>query len=115
MFRGTNPALSFRVKSEFDFSTIKEAWITISSWDVKRTFKLSKEQIAIDEEARTISAYLSQEDTLAFEGDDTVDVQMRLLDNKDNAYATKKTQVEIGSILEDGVIGLDDEEENGGG
>lgn len=132
MYRGTTPVVSFLIKSEFDFDIIEEVWVTLSSWDVKQTFKLSENDVTIDAESRTISVFLSQEHTLAFE-DGEVEIQLRMLDKRGLAYANEKVSIEIGAILEDGIIaptkpepdepwdeGLGDDEEeneelNGGG
>jgi len=104
MYRGTTPNLSFHIISDVDLTKIKEVWLTIADFNVEETFKYSAEEVAIDNEAKTISVQLTQEQTLVFEDDSTVEIQMRVLDDSDLSYVTKITEVEMKRILKDGVI-----------
>lgn len=109
MYRGTNPGISFRITSEsFELSNIKEVWITLKTWETEKTFVYSKGEVFVDEISRTIAVTLTQEDTLEFE-DGTVEVQMRLLDTSDNAFATQIFEIEMERILKDGVIKREDD------
>lgn len=103
MIRYTTPTLTFKITSEFDFSKISEVWFTIANFDTEETFKYSAEEVAIDEDEKTISVMLSQEDTSAFE-DGEVEVQLRVLDENNLAYATDIFEVEMKRVLKDGVI-----------
>lgn len=103
MYRGTTPTISFKITSEFDLDTVKEVLITLKTWEVEKTFAYSENKVYVDSLAKTVSIGLSQEDTLEFE-DGTVEVQMRLLDDSDVAYASEIYEVEIERILKDGVI-----------
>ena len=71
--------------------------------DAEKTFYLSKNEVAVDSETKTISATLSQEDTLSFKSK-TVQVQIRAKDNSDLTYATEIISLSLSQILKGGVI-----------
>lgn len=103
MFRGTNPFLTYRVKNDFDLEKIQEVWITLATWDIEKTFKLSNNEVSIDPVAKTITISMTQENTLSFE-EGSVEIQMRVLDTAGFAYATEVREIDMKKILKDGVI-----------
>lgn len=103
MFRGTTPAITVHITSQFDFSAISEVWITLKTWETEKTFKYSEADVVINKSDKTLTVNLSQEDTLAFE-DGEVELQVRVVDRNRLAYATDVFVLEMKRILKDGVI-----------
>lgn len=106
LIRGTTPNLVYTCTSEdMDLSTLVEIWFTVKQTlsGAEVTYKLSEEQLLIDVEKKTISANMSQEDTLMFKPD-TVEVQIRALGDDDRAYATDIFTVNMKRIIKSGVI-----------
>lgn len=102
MYRGTTPTLVYKFNSNFDLSTIKEVWVTLENPSKELTLDINN--VSIDNENKTISIILSQEDTLEFSSG-RVKTQIRLLDDKNKAYATNVKILDMNNILKEGVIG----------
>lgn len=105
MIRGTTPSITFVIEDEgFDFENIDDVWITVADYFTKKTYKHSEGNISIEPELKSISAILTQEDTLTFvEGN--IDVQIRLVDKNGLAFASDIFKTTMKHILEGGVIG----------
>lgn len=106
IIRGTTPTVVFNVKTELDLSDIVELWITFKpkSADPRhRDMTYTLEDVTIDPLLKTISLFMSQEDTLAF-NEKPYNVQIRLRTSDDLAYASSIIEEPIGKILKDGVI-----------
>lgn len=106
IIRGTTPTVVFNVKTELDLSDIVELWITFKpkSADPRhRDMTYTLEDVTIDPILKTISLFMSQEDTLAF-NEKPYNVQIRLRTSDDLAYASSIIEEPIGKILKDGVI-----------
>lgn len=105
LIRGTTPTITFKVTSDVDFSDIAEIWLTVADFSTtgKRTYKLSENEVALDPEEKTITASMSQEDTLQLKSN-MVQLQIRLLDKSDLSYATPIFDVPLSTVLEGGVI-----------
>ena len=106
IIRGTTPTVVFNVKTDLDLSDIVELWITFKpkSADPKhRDMTYTLEDVTIDPLLKTISLFMSQEDTLAF-NEKPYNVQIRLRTSDDLAYASSIIEEPIGKILKDGVI-----------
>lgn len=106
LIRGTTPNVSFKNTSDLDLSTLKEIWFTFAqkSTGVSITYSLSKNEVAVDPEANTISVSMSQKDTLAF-NPDTVEIQIRCLDSNEQAYASDVFTEKLARVIKGGVIG----------
>lgn len=102
MYRGTTPTLVYKFNSNFDLSTIKEVWVTLENPSKELTLNIN--DVSIDNENKTIGIILSQEDTLEFSSG-KVKTQIRLLDDKNKAYATNVKILDMNNILKEGVIG----------
>lgn len=106
IIRGTTPTVVFNVKTELDLSDVVELWITFKpkSADPRhRDMTYTLEDVTIDPLLKTISLFMSQEDTLAF-NEKPYNVQIRLRTSDDLAYASSIIEEPIGKILKDGVI-----------
>jgi hypothetical protein len=101
MYLGTTPTISIKVNEELELDNIKQIWFTISS----NTHKITKtiDDVFLDDEEKTISITLSQEETLLFSAG-YVYVQIRVLTKNDEAYATPITKTRFERILEGGII-----------
>lgn len=106
IIRGTTPTVVFNVKTDLDLSDIVELWITFKpkSADPRhRDMTYTLEDVTIDPLLKTISLFMSQEDTLAF-NEKPYNVQIRLRTSDDLAYASSIIEEPIGKILKDGII-----------
>lgn len=105
LIRGTTPTITFHITSDIDLTTLAEIWLTVADKlvEVKKTYKLSENEIVVDNELKTISALMSQEDTLYFKSH-MVQIQVRARDVNDKSYATDISEVPLSAILEGGVI-----------
>lgn len=106
IIRGTTPTIVFNVKTELDLSEVVELWITFKAKTGdprQRDMTYDLDDVVIDPELKTISLFMSQEDTLAF-NEKPYNVQIRLRTQDDLAYASSIIEEPIGKILKDGVI-----------
>ena len=105
IIRGTTPTITYKITSQVDLTTLSEIWLTVADklTTAKKTYKLSDNEVTVDNEAKTISAVMSQADTLLFKSQ-TVQVQIRAKDTSDKSYATDISDVPLATILEGGVI-----------
>lgn len=100
MYRGTTPTIVFTINSDLDLNTIKEVWIT---FDVTPLLTFTKEDVVINDDDKSITLNLTQEDTLKFNKHE-MKVQLRFLLEDGNAYASPIKTVTVNSILKNGVI-----------
>lgn len=101
MYRGTTPTLIYNVNSNLDLNGMLQIWVTLKNLMYEKTF--GKDNIIIDNENKTITVELSQEDTLLFNGKE-VNTQIRFLDSTGKAYASNIEKIELNNILKEGVI-----------
>ena len=66
MYRGTTPTLIYNVNSNLDLNGMLQIWVTLKNLMYEKTFE--KDNIIVDNENKTITVELSQEDTLLFNG-----------------------------------------------
>lgn len=98
MIRGTTPTISYTLA--FDTSLIEAAYITIRSKDVE--VEKSIKDCVLSE--NTISATLTQEETLKLPPSQIATVQLRVRTKAGDASATPKLQIKVEDILKEGVI-----------
>jgi hypothetical protein len=101
LYRGTTPSFCFKLKTDVDFDQIEVLYVTFKSQT--KELSLSKDECVLDNELKTVTVHLTQEQTLDFYPGN-VDVQIRLRVGKDRAYATPIKNIDISQILKDGVI-----------
>ena len=105
IIRGTTPSITFHITSDIDLTKLTEIWFTVADGQTtaERTFKLSENEIAVDNEEKTLAIQLSQEDTLSFRSK-MVQAQIRAKDDGNLTYATEIIDVALADILKGGVI-----------
>jgi len=103
MYRGTTPTISFKIKTDIDLNDVAECWVTFKAktGPKEKTFNIS--DLIIDPENKTITASLSQEETLFF-NTGTIDIQIRLRTTDGLAYASDIKEIRMNKILKDGQI-----------
>lgn len=101
MYRGTTPTITMKLNTDLSFDLIKEIWVTFKSWKTEVTKTI--ENCHLDDENKTITVELSQEDTLSF-GIGEVAVQLRFVLDNGQAFASPIRKISSEKILKDGVI-----------
>lgn len=108
MYRGTTPNIVIKVNSDLDLSTMTEIWVTVKNKSGEVNYAMSDGGVVLDTEEKTLTVLMSQEDTLAFQTCGSlmgkVELQVRMLDENDLAYASNIKEIELLRILKDGVI-----------
>ena len=106
MRRGTTPTLTISVTG-IQVSDLKTIKVTFKQGSVEIT--KNTDEVSVDGYYNTISVYLTQEETLKFNGG-SVSVQIRgLLADGTTAIASKIKTLTMEKILLDGVIKEDEE------
>ncbi len=101
MYRGTTPTLIYNINSNLDLNGMLQIWVTLKTLMYEKTF--SKDDIIVNNENKTLTIELSQEDTLNFYGSN-VETQVRFLDSNRKAYASNIKKIILDNILKEGVI-----------
>ena len=102
LYRSTTPKIILHIKDEeFDMSSIDICHITIEndSGRNKKTF----DNAEINENARTITLELTQEETAAFEPG-MINLQLKLKTHDGKVLASRIVNATINDILEEAVI-----------
>lgn len=107
MYPGTTPDLAFTFPEEINLDEFTQVWVTFKSTrfcpkKYEKTYYIS--DVVINNEEHTITVHMTQEDTLAMEGLNSVEVQFRLLGPGTKARATNPLEIPIERILKGGVI-----------
>lgn len=100
--RGTTPTVTFNLP--FDVSTIRNCEVYFAQNDELLVTKAIEDCVLED---RTLSVTLSQEDTLAFDDDAKLEMQIRFVFTNGTVDATQIIKGKIGRILKDGEIDVD--------
>lgn len=103
MYRGTTPTLIFNFNEEADLSDVSACWVTISNLLRTKVKDYSLDDIEINNEDKTISLALTQEDTLYF-SQGTIQIQVRLKNSDEMAYASNIVQTTMQEIIKEGEI-----------
>ena len=104
ILQGTTPTLTFKVKNDIDLNTITVLWIYITQQNKEKVLK-ELSDVTIDNENKTISVTLTQQDTLACKAQVETILQIRALAGADTALETKGTKITILPAYKGGVIG----------
>lgn len=99
MYRGTTPTISYRLP--FSAEQLAEAYITIAQND---EVKIEKSLSECETNGDTITAELTQEDTLKLDKRFPAEIQLRIRTLAGDALATEPDVETVGKILKDGVI-----------
>lgn len=100
--RGTTPTVTFNLP--FSVSTIKNCEVYFAQNDELKVTK-SFEDCVLDN--TTLSVTLTQSDTLAFDDDEKLEMQIRFVFTNGSVDATQIIKGKIGRILKDGEIDVD--------
>ena len=101
MYRGTTPTLIFKLDTELDLTTLTQVWVTIQNGETQYTYDITR--VTIDNEDKTLSISLTQEETLAYNRVISL-AQIRLLTSDGKALATNVVDINIHNVLKGGVI-----------
>ena len=99
MIRGTTPRLEFTLP--FETSLLAEAWITLSQ---DKEAILDKTLKDCKCEGNTLVLKLSQEETLKFEQNSRIEMQLRVRTLSGDAFASDIISDKADRILKEGVI-----------
>jgi len=103
MIRGTTPTEVYKLNnSDIDLDECRQIWVTIIDWKCKE-FKWDLSRLTIDNEEKTISLTLTQEETLEFSPGQAY-AQLRFLYDDDSAFASKRIGFNIEDVKKGGVI-----------
>lgn len=99
MKRGTTPAIVF--SPSVDLSGALRLWVTFSQCG-KEVFTLTEAELAVTEE--TVTAHLSQEQTLQLSAYNDVEMQLRVRWEDGTAMASDIVKAKVDRILKEGEI-----------
>lgn len=99
MIRGTTPTLKFKLP--FDTELLAEAWVTFTQ--LGHTV-VDKTLADLEKEGDTLVLQLTQDETLMFQHEELVEIQIRARLTDDTAVASQKIRVGVDGILKEGVI-----------
>ena len=102
MIKGTTPTLHFVLPIET--ATLKSAEVMVQYVDNCKEITIIKTLDECDVGDHTISARLTQEETLQLPAPTTVTVQLRVLTEEDVALATEIQKVSVKRLLKEDVI-----------
>lgn len=100
--RGTTPTVTFNLP--FNVSTIKNCEVYFGQND-ELLFTKGYDDCAFDGTVMTVT--LSQAETLQFDEDEKMQMQVRFVFTDDSVDATKVMKGKVGQILKDGEIDVD--------
>lgn len=102
MIRGTTPTHTFELN--VDTSAIEAIYITYSQCK-KVVFEKTKDDCTFEDDGKSVTVRLTQEDTLKLSSSYTCKVQIRAkLTSYETAIASDTFVVSIDDVLKDGVI-----------
>lgn len=103
VIRGTTPTLTITLPDDFDMSSVQafEVWLRADRSGYKLHF--ADEQITKHDNA--VSITLTQEQTLAFDNNETISVQLRYQDINGKIGATYKTSISAAEFIGEGEFG----------
>ena len=102
MIKGTTPTLQFNLP--FASTLIKSAEIVVEYVDANKSVQIVKTLNECELGENSISAMLTQEETLQLPAPTTVNVQLRVLTTEDKALATELQKVSVKRLLKEDVI-----------
>lgn len=102
MIKGTTPTLQFNLP--FETSIIKAAEIVLRYVDNAKTVIIERSLKDCNVGDRSISATLTQEETLALPAPTTAKVQIRVKTIDDKTFACSPKKVLIGELLKESVL-----------
>ena len=103
MIRGTTPTLTITLPDDFDMASVQayEVWLRAERSGYKLHF--ADEQITKHDNA--VSITLTQEQTLKFDNNENIAVQLRFIDSVGRVGATYKATISIAEFIGEGEFG----------
>ena len=105
MYRFTTPKHTFKFPSSIEPVNLAEILITYSQAG-NIILERRKDQLTMGEN-NTVYFQFTQEDSALFRANVRVEVQVRILFATGESYASKKKEVEVLSVLHNGVLEVD--------
>lgn len=102
MTRGTTPTLKFWLDESLDLTRLTQLYVTFKG--AKAEVDIPMENCTIDYQENTVEVTMTQEQTLEFEDNEFVDMQIRMQMNDGMVFATNIEKRQMKEILKDGVI-----------
>ena len=102
MIKGTTPTLQFNLPIET--SIIKSAEIVVQYVDNAKTVTIERSLEECEVGRNSISAVLTQEETLALPAPTIANVQLRIMTNDDKVLASRVIDVSINELLKESVL-----------
>jgi len=100
MIRGTTPTLTFNLPMAV--STLSEYWVTVSQrYD---NIRIDKDRSTLTASGSTITANLTQEETLRLVPDKPAGIQLRVLTSGGDVMASEVFTTMVGDVLREEVI-----------
>ena len=102
MIKGTTPTLQFNLP--ISTNSIKSAEIVLRYVDNLKSVTIERTMEECEVGTNSISAVLTQEETLALPAPSTVEVQLRIVTKDDTILATVPEKVTVKRLLKEDVI-----------
>lgn len=99
MIRGTTPTLKFKLP--FDTELLAEAWVTFTQ--LGHTV-VDKTLADLEKQGDTLVLQLTQDETLMFQHEELVEIQIRVRTTDERAFASQIMRDIAERILREGVI-----------
>ncbi|NLS84140.1 MAG: hypothetical protein GXZ14_00800 [Ruminococcaceae bacterium] len=99
MYRGTTPKIVFRLRG-IKVGELKKIFVTFKQSSVE----IEKGAENIDTEINSLQCTFTQEETLQFDADERLYVQLRAITKDGSAIASGIASIYVADILKDGVI-----------
>lgn len=98
--RGTTPTIGYIIEDDLDPTTFVVAYLTM----VQGSTVVEKDITSMHIDNNVIYWELTQEETLLFDDDDYVDIQIRVRTNEGRAYDSMHSRESVLGINKNGVI-----------
>ena len=103
MLRGTTPFVTLTLPEDTVLDTVAVMYMSIGQGG-KDLFDVDIDHLTIDTDANTVTAALSQAQTLQLDATQKTQIQLRWKNTDGNAYGTYIVKVSTEAILKEGVI-----------
>ena len=100
MYRGTTPTLTFNLPMAV--STLSEYWVTVSQ--MYDNIRIDRDKTTLTASGSTITANLTQEETLRLVPDKPAFIQLRVLTSGGDAKASEIFKTTVNDALREEVI-----------
>lgn len=103
--RGTTPYITAEIIDDVDISEITQVWLYITqSIGAGRHIVIDKDISEVTINHNRVHLRLTQEETLSLEAGVITNIQLRLLNGNEIAYASQTEFITVEDVYKDGVI-----------